>query len=1439
MTPWAPWSMLTPSRESQRSRGFVTDSQSENSSVLVQGCKTWITSPLSPSPCRTSCSRFIHAAAAADTVLAFGGALNSLFQTCHHPQTLDRSRQTCQFYLIFKVQYDTSHPLTSESQWLGAPSCQRGSYAFYKSVSSRAEPNGPVKVWKLGEFYFIRCGPQDPVCIAEVTLLWEDQARHHLLASARLYFLPEDTPKGRTREHGEDEVLAVSRKMVVRVDDLVKWSCAGPAGWRSSQKPPPCGTNGLHKPPQGADVNSSSNTLDKSSEPTRHKTESKKPWKTLETSEPTLPPDWRVVHVVYFLKLFLRWLGGASGHQSAQLPTVLPLPLSAKTNPGRSEGTGAAGPPPAGPGSHSSAAQRQSHVLQGHVQPPDTGEQCQLLLAVHLRGRPRKRRGRDGKDSPNSSQSESWIDRMKVTSDRLWKVVYNKLGGCPGSTSAATCTRRHYERSSYNYPAKYTQTIQAEEKSLIVKSALFQLLKLLMLPYEEHLRAAGGGGGGGGGAEFKIPESPIAPKPRGIRGRKPLLRGRKPGPKAKEKKAVAPGPAPPPQAPKTKELKSDRGEVPSPGSILSTLPRHFVGGSLGGFSPIKGVCPTDVFRNISLQRGLESPALTPQDQTQQHPTIYTLQPKSVSPDTPHPSGEHHQPQSHPFHQNHNRCTGCNGDEGAQRGANRDARIRPPLPPLRVLPLNLDCSVQVCQLMRSRRLDSSQLQTFTRRLSEALSQDLSSKPPCSPVTPPPEQALPLNLSKRFMAKRPSTEGPEPSHTTINGNTDQPLSKKPRTSCTEQAEDFTVGGRTNSGACEGGQDVEMKNQEEPADLSSPSRIRAFLLGLPPFQVKLEEDLNGTRFMKFLPPGSEGETQRTVTEKGEGGVVAKKEVKTEEEEDVEDLFLLESGKSYPTWGFAFVLDAGCRLRYAEMLCPVFAHYFSISLERHLLIYDMFQIKCLTVESVHWSKQMKVVLAQGAFTSLACSLRQAFKGKVGLHESTGASRGFPPLSNIHEHKPQNVKPVALLTVVTSSNRIIINPGSSRFSCIFEKGRTVHTEPHHFLKRRRRFTLRESVSSGAAALLFIEKPKGTNIQRHNGAGNSPGRLMAPKKKRFPVTPGSCIYPHKQRRWPNDKEPQVPPDMHIHPYGPKTGQMRASYYGNQRLLPNGENLRNVNFSWKPEEKYPVFSQLLVQATYTQRTALRRVRGSIHNVCIPEKPEAHTSLVRRNTLEATAAPRSCRETEATGDAATRFSFRGQRGTRRSGQNEKLALSGRNRCKSGGSSGLDARRDRTMAVNLAKNRLALLTTYQDVIDDTTDTDCAESGGNVRTGQTPGSLEALFPLCSCSLSSVGTSSTRCQLEAISGFYAMRCSSVPCLVVINGLKPLTDELRCAKLNVEIWNRESPEPVSVWGHTSLTPRTQLLYPVVVLWFDFRLSGCGRRQEDVSRKAVELCSLIT
>ncbi|XP_056629163.1 AT-rich interactive domain-containing protein 5A isoform X1 [Triplophysa dalaica] len=77
-----------------------------------------------------------------------------------------------------------------------------------------------------------------------------------------------------------------------------------------------------------------------------------------------------------------------------------------------------------------------------------------------------------------------------VTARRLWKNVYDELGGSPGSTSAATCTRRHYER--------------------------------LVLPFERQLR----------GEEDK----PLPPaKPRKQYKRNPENRGSKPESKKKRK----------------------------------------------------------------------------------------------------------------------------------------------------------------------------------------------------------------------------------------------------------------------------------------------------------------------------------------------------------------------------------------------------------------------------------------------------------------------------------------------------------------------------------------------------------------------------------------------------------------------------------------------------------------------------------------------------------------------------------------------------------------------------------------------------------------------------------------------------------------------------------------------------------------------------------------
>ena len=43
----------------------------------------------------------------------------------------------------------------------------------------------------------------EPICIAELQLVWHDASTDSKLASARLYFRPEDTLTGRLPSHGQ------------------------------------------------------------------------------------------------------------------------------------------------------------------------------------------------------------------------------------------------------------------------------------------------------------------------------------------------------------------------------------------------------------------------------------------------------------------------------------------------------------------------------------------------------------------------------------------------------------------------------------------------------------------------------------------------------------------------------------------------------------------------------------------------------------------------------------------------------------------------------------------------------------------------------------------------------------------------------------------------------------------------------------------------------------------------------------------------------------------------------------------------------------------------------------------------------------------------------------------------------------------------------------
>ena len=60
---------------------------------------------------------------------------------------------------------------------------------------------GDYFTYLIGEFFFMKYSPQSHLCIGAIQLLWEDKQRKQLLASIKVYFLPEKTPDGRQSTH--------------------------------------------------------------------------------------------------------------------------------------------------------------------------------------------------------------------------------------------------------------------------------------------------------------------------------------------------------------------------------------------------------------------------------------------------------------------------------------------------------------------------------------------------------------------------------------------------------------------------------------------------------------------------------------------------------------------------------------------------------------------------------------------------------------------------------------------------------------------------------------------------------------------------------------------------------------------------------------------------------------------------------------------------------------------------------------------------------------------------------------------------------------------------------------------------------------------------------------------------------------------------------------
>lgn len=213
-----------------------------------------------------------------------------------------------------------------------------------------------------------------------------------------------------------------------------------------------------------------------------------------------------------------------------------------------------------------------------------------------------------------------------------------------------------------------------------------------------------------------------------------------------------------------------------------------IGGSVEGFSPTKGMCPLDFFRARLGLSGMSGP-----ERTQE--ASVTSQTKATSPETP--ENLQHQ------------CSGCNSVHPTWTGGPREGlTARPQLPPLKILPLDLDCSLQLHQLMHTR-LSTTHMNTFTKRLSEALAQDLS-KTNGHAVPISQEQAVPLNLSKKPTTKR-STDEVDPQW--LRDSEAKRLKMEPV--------DLRLGLKQ-----KGDSPGQTSVQDEPADLSCPRRVRALL-------------------------------------------------------------------------------------------------------------------------------------------------------------------------------------------------------------------------------------------------------------------------------------------------------------------------------------------------------------------------------------------------------------------------------------------------------------------------------------------------------------------------------------------------------------------------------------------------------------------------------------
>ncbi|XP_048361097.1 AT-rich interactive domain-containing protein 5B isoform X2 [Sphaerodactylus townsendi] len=387
-------------------------------------------------------------------------------------------------------------------QWVGSPCGLHGPYIFYKAFQFHL--GGRARILSLGDFFFVRCKPEDPPCIAELQLLWGERTSGQLLSSSKLYFLPEDTPQGRSGDHGEDEVIAASEKVTVKLEDLAKWAQADCSKWKrglrvEALRPAELGKNGqkealtrfrqsthnsglnfkdiLKEKADLGEDNEDSNVLILSyPQYCRYRSMLKR----IQDKPAAILTDQFVLALggiaVISKNPLILYCRDTFDHPTLTenesvcdefAPNLKGRPRKKKPCPQRRDSLNGIRDSNNNCDSRavakvkceaklpfSKTKNNNSNCKKGsseHKSKVSVGEDCRkdeqtFLVALYKYMKERKTPIERIPYLGFKQTAQKLGGYETITARRQWKHIYDELGGNPGSTSAATCTRRHYER---------------------------------------------------------------------------------------------------------------------------------------------------------------------------------------------------------------------------------------------------------------------------------------------------------------------------------------------------------------------------------------------------------------------------------------------------------------------------------------------------------------------------------------------------------------------------------------------------------------------------------------------------------------------------------------------------------------------------------------------------------------------------------------------------------------------------------------------------------------------------------------------------------------------------------------------------------------------------------------------------------------------------------